>query len=75
MVWAAPEEQKAWDRPGSLLFAVKLLQHPDTVVPVVVPSFDLRYPQENAWRVQKTMHTRFHDAERRIAQHLEKARG
>ena len=71
VVWAAPEDQKAWDRPGSLLFAVKLLHHPgasrigsdawrgaDTVVPVVVPSFDLRYPHENSWRVQKTIHTR-----------------
>ncbi|CAK9066164.1 unnamed protein product [Durusdinium trenchii] len=74
VVWAAPEQQKAWDRPGTLLFAVKLLHQPDTVVPVVVPSFDLRYPQENSWKVQKTIHMRFHDAERRIALAVEKER-
>eukprot|EP00434_Breviolum_minutum_P016542 symbB.v1.2.014582.t1/scaffold1069.1/size140053/6 len=36
VVWAAPEQQKAWDRPGTLLFAVKLFHQPDVVVPVVV---------------------------------------
>ena len=74
VVWAAPEQQKAWDRPGTLLFAVKLFHQPDVVVPVVVPSFDLRYPQENSWRVQKTSQMRFHDIERRIAWALEKER-
>lgn len=74
VVWAAPDHQKAWDRPGTLLFAVKLLHQPDVVVPVVVPSFDLRYPQENSWKVQKTSQMRFHDAERRIAWALEKER-
>jgi len=72
VVWAAPNHQKAWDRPGTLLFAVKLLNQPDTVVPVVVPSFDLRYPQETSWSVCKTMLTRFHDLERRIARGAEK---
>lgn len=28
VVWAAPEQQKAWDRPGTLLFAVKLFHQP-----------------------------------------------
>ena len=86
VVWAAPEQQKAWDRPSTLLFAVKLFHQPglwsagwggwrvagslvvdrfpalpmttnvalaaDVVVPVVVPSFDLRYPQElKGWQI------------------------
>ncbi|CAJ1429519.1 unnamed protein product [Effrenium voratum] len=72
VVWAAPDAQKAWDRPGTLLFAVKLAHQPDTIVPVVVPSFDLRYPQESSWKVQKTMQMRYHDLERRIACGLEK---
>jgi len=54
VVWAAPEHITTWDTPGQLLFVVKL-NASDALIPVRVPSFDLRFPQETAWYPCKTL--------------------
>eukprot|EP00931_Biecheleriopsis_adriatica_P037995 TRINITY_DN21795_c0_g1_i1.p1 TRINITY_DN21795_c0_g1~~TRINITY_DN21795_c0_g1_i1.p1 ORF type:complete len:2548 (+),score=544.12 TRINITY_DN21795_c0_g1_i1:683-7645(+) len=70
VVWTAPESQKAWDKPGTLLFAVKLLNNPDVIVPVTLPSFDLRFPKESAWAPCKTLVRRM----RTLIDYVEKIR-
>ena len=54
VVWAAPELISSWSQPGQLLFVVKL-DASDTLVPVRVPCFDLRFEMETAWFPCKTL--------------------
>ena len=54
VVWAAPELLSSWSEPGKLLFVVKL-DSSDTLVPVRVPCFDLRFELETAWFPCKTL--------------------
>lgn len=67
VVWAAPDDQTVWDRPGALLFAVRLLSNQDVVVPVTVPNMDLRRPKESAWYTVKNLITRFRHLEDKVA--------
>jgi len=66
VIWAAPDEVNVWDRPGALLLAVRLQEDHDTIVPVFVPSFDLRFCHETAWYPRKTLLTRFRHLEAQI---------
>eukprot|EP00930_Biecheleria_cincta_P034844 TRINITY_DN24022_c0_g3_i1.p1 TRINITY_DN24022_c0_g3~~TRINITY_DN24022_c0_g3_i1.p1 ORF type:complete len:2478 (-),score=472.10 TRINITY_DN24022_c0_g3_i1:96-7529(-) len=66
VIWAAPEHQTVWDRPGTLLFAVRLLKNQDVVVPVTVPNMDLRRPKETAWYTVKNLTTRFRHLEEKV---------
>jgi len=68
IVWAAPPHVHAWHRPGAPLFAVRLLDRPDVVVPVTVPSLDIRYPFESSWYPAKTLKMRSSHLENRIKQ-------
>jgi len=68
VIWTAPEENAYWGRPGSPLFAVRLLDSPDVVVPVLVPSFDIRRKVETAWYPVKTLRDRFSTLLGRIQQ-------
>lgn len=52
--WAPPEEQTIWEEPGALLFLVKV-DATGEIVPVRVPSFDLRFEHETAWYPVKTL--------------------
>lgn len=65
IIWAAPNHLHSWDTPGKVLFAVRLSEY-DSIVPVCVPNFDLRFQQETAWYPCKTMHERFSTLRNRI---------
>mmetsp|Transcript_44989 Transcript_44989/g.104101 ORF Transcript_44989/g.104101 Transcript_44989/m.104101 type:complete len:2344 (-) Transcript_44989:201-7232(-) len=41
-------------RPGAIIMAVKIMNEPD-IIPVAVPSFDIRFPFESAWFCRKTL--------------------
>jgi len=71
VIWTAPKENAYWSKPGTPLFAVRLTDHPDVVVPVLVPSFDIRRKQETCWYPVKTLIHRFHSLSDRISRQAE----
>jgi hypothetical protein len=54
-----------WEKPGQCIFAVKI-DKSDSIVPVCVPNFDLRYQQETSWYPCKTLVERFQTLRNRI---------
>merc|ERR1719223_1571662 len=65
IIWAPPDCRKDWSAAGDVLFAVKLTAD-SSIIPVTVPSFDLRYGFETAWYVRKTCVSRWRDLQNRI---------
>ncbi|CAE7242387.1 unnamed protein product [Symbiodinium sp. CCMP2592] len=54
VVWSAPPTVCSWDKPGQVLLVVKL-EASDSLVPVRVPNFDLRFGMESSWYPCKTL--------------------
>lgn len=71
VIWTAPEENAYFGRPGTPMFAVRLADHPDVVVPVFLPSFDIRRKAETVWYPVKTLRDQFSTLLQRIQHQTE----
>lgn len=61
IIWAPPMWIFEWNSPGKVLFVVKT--HEGSLVPVVVPNFDLRFPRETAYYPLKNLNSRWRTLE------------
>eukprot|EP00928_Gymnodinium_smaydae_P062958 TRINITY_DN4667_c0_g2_i1.p1 TRINITY_DN4667_c0_g2~~TRINITY_DN4667_c0_g2_i1.p1 ORF type:complete len:2436 (-),score=509.81 TRINITY_DN4667_c0_g2_i1:272-7579(-) len=66
VIWAPPDGISTWEEAGSLLLAVKAESGMGSIVPILVPSFDLRFWRETNWTLRKTLKKRWRYLENRI---------
>jgi len=71
VVWTSPECFTKWPFPGERLLAV-LRKDTGQIVPIVVPSFDLRFSFESSWYPVKTVTSRFSTLELKILEQKRK---